>query len=175
HRIDYEWPISKDYAEEKLQYIKAYVDNLPQETQSLTTGTSDSGLGAQAGPSELEEDLKAAAGSQVSIIETMLSRGIDVNSKDSFDDTPLLVAASFGKIAAAHFLLKRGADAFAGFTGRDVLHHASLSGSVTLIDTVLSFGVDVNSKDDNGLTTLQLAQKQRKTEAVNFLLSKGGR
>ena len=58
HRIDYEWPISKDYAEEKLQYIKAYVDNLPQETQSLTTGTSDSGLRAQAGPSELEEDLK---------------------------------------------------------------------------------------------------------------------
>ena len=52
----------------------------------------------------------ASEGGNVAIIETMLSRGLDINSKDSDGDTPLMIAAVSGKMEAVNYLLRKGAD-----------------------------------------------------------------
>jgi len=39
----------------------------------------------------------------------MLSRGFDINSKDSNGKIPLMIAAAYGKTEAAKYLLSRGA------------------------------------------------------------------
>jgi len=40
----------------------------------------------------------------------MLSRGFDINAKDSRGNTPLMIAASSGKMEAVNYLLDKGAD-----------------------------------------------------------------
>ena len=52
----------------------------------------------------------ATKGGNVAIIETMLSRGFDINSKDIDGDTPLMKAAWCDKMEAVHYLLDKGAD-----------------------------------------------------------------
>ena len=51
----------------------------------------------------------ASSGGNVAIIGTMLSRGLDINSKDSNGDTPLTFATARGKAEAVEYLLSRGA------------------------------------------------------------------
>ena len=57
HYFGYEGLESKSLSEGKWNYIKTYVDNLQLETQSLTTDTTDSGLGTLGAPSELGVDI----------------------------------------------------------------------------------------------------------------------
>ena len=45
----------------------------------------------------------------MAIIEIMLSRGLDINSKDNDGNTPLASAAAGGKAEAVEYLLSRGA------------------------------------------------------------------
>lgn len=116
----------------------------------------------------------ASQGGVVAIIETMLSLGIDLNSKDCLGRTPLLVAAAGGKMQALNFLLEKGADPFLTTNeGRNLLHAAVEGGNVLIVETVLSKNIDINSKDDNGHTSLMIAAFQNKLEVVKYLLSKG--
>jgi len=52
---------------------------------------------------------RASKGGNVAIIETMLSRGLDINARDSEGNTPLSLAVSGGKAEAVEYLLNRGA------------------------------------------------------------------
>ena len=51
----------------------------------------------------------ASYGGNVAIIETMLSRGLDINSEDNDGNTPLMIATASGKAEAVEYLLNRGA------------------------------------------------------------------
>ena len=89
----------------------------------------------------------ASLGGNVAIIETMLSHGLDVNSKDSDGNTPLMGPALFGNMVAVNYLLDKGADtSLKGQYGRNLLHQASEDGYVAIIETVLSHGRDINSR-----------------------------
>ncbi|XP_078347045.1 uncharacterized protein LOC144632297 [Oculina patagonica] len=116
----------------------------------------------------------AIQGGNVTIIEMVLARGLDVNSKNSDGDTPLMIAALSGKIEAVNYLLDKGADlSLTGEYGRNSLHWASQGGNVAIIETMLSRGLDVNSKNSNGNTPLMIAALSGKMEAVSYLLDKG--
>ena len=43
-----------------------------------------------------------------------------------------------------------------GQFGRNLLHSASVGGNVAIIETVMSLGVDIDSKDGHGNTPLKL-------------------
>ena len=67
----------------------------------------------------------ASEGGNVAIIETMLSRGLDINSKDSNGDTSFMIAAFSGKMEAVNYLLDKGADLSLKVQyGRSLLHYA---------------------------------------------------
>ena len=52
----------------------------------------------------------ASAGGNVAIIGSMLSRGLEINSKNSDGNTPLMIAALNGNMEAVNYLLDKGAD-----------------------------------------------------------------
>ena len=106
----------------------------------------------------------------------MLSRGLDINSRDSDGDTPLMIAAFSGKMEAVNYLLDKGADAsLKGQYERNLLHHASYGGNVVIIETMLLRGFDINSRDSYGDTSLMIAAAHGKTEAVKYLFRRGAR
>ena len=50
----------------------------------------------------------AAEGGNDEIVEKLLSLGLDIDSKDNNDRTPLMVATSHGKSKAVKYLLSKG-------------------------------------------------------------------
>lgn len=51
-----EWLENEFLDQEKLEYVKKYLDDIQPETHSVITDKSDSGLGTRGTPSELEVD-----------------------------------------------------------------------------------------------------------------------
>ena len=116
----------------------------------------------------------AAKGGDVSIIEMMLSDGIEVNSKDSFGTTPLMIAATECKNQAVDFLLFKGADpSLTTNTGRNSLHAAVEGGDVSIVETMLLHNIPLDSSDNDGITSLMIAAALNDFDTVEFLLSKG--
>ena len=118
---------------------------------------------------------KASNGGNVAIIETMLSRGLDINSKDSNGHTALMIAAFSGKMEAVNYLLDKGSRSVFERPAMEGIYYTDVSNgsNVAIIETMLSRGLDINSKDSNGDTPLMIAAFSGKMEAVNYLLDKG--
>ena len=117
----------------------------------------------------------ASEGGDVAIIETMLSLGLDIDSRDSFGTTPFLVAAASGKMQAVNFLLVKGADlSLTTYKGRNLLHAAAEGGKVSIVQTLLSqSNIAIDSRDDDEITSLMIAASNNNLEVVEYLLGKG--
>ncbi|XP_068741050.1 uncharacterized protein [Montipora capricornis] len=110
------------------------------------------------------------------LIEKLLSLGLDINSRENYGNTPLMVAAYRGRQDASSLLIERGSDpTLTDNWGHSALHWAAQGGSKVIIEKLLSLGLDINSKTNSGETPLMLATEFCKTEAVNYLLSRGAK
>jgi ankyrin repeat protein len=110
------------------------------------------------------------------MIRVALDAGIDVNVKRcyregrSFDATPLMIAASMGRVPAVTFLLSKGADAdFVGQEGWTALMIAAAEGEDEVVPILLAAGADPNRKNDAGKTALALAREQERKRVVEVL------
>lgn len=113
----------------------------------------------------------ASYGGKVAIIDEMIKKGLDINSKDGNGDTPLILAAAYGRKKAVKYLLQRGADpTFKGYYGRNALHAGN---DIAIIEILLSSGVHIDTKDADGNTPLIMAAANANVDAVNYLLTKG--
>ena len=118
----------------------------------------------------------ASLGGNPEVIELMLSNVPSIDSISKEGVTPLMIAAGNDKLQAVKCLLKQGADpSFQDNTGWNVLHHASRSGNVAIMEEILSHGVDIESRNNSGVTPLMLAEIYGNSEAVAYLLSKGAK
>ena len=116
----------------------------------------------------------AAQGGDVAIIETMLSLGLDTDSRGSDGTTPLMVAAASGKEQAVAFLLSKGAEpSLINNIGRNLLHAAAEGGNTSIVETVLSYGIDIDSRDNEQVTSLIIAASENHKEVVEYLLEMG--
>ena len=116
----------------------------------------------------------AAEGGDMSIIEIILSDGIEVDSKDSFGATPLMIAAAKCKKQAVDFLLSKGADpSLTTNAGRNLLHAAVEGGDVSIVKAMLLHDIPLDSTDNDGITSLMIAAALNNVKTVEFLLSKG--
>ena len=96
----------------------------------------------------------AAQGGNPSIINKLLSLGLDVDSRNNAGATPLMVAAYCDKQNAFKMLIQNGADPSLkdknGF--RRLLHSAAQGRNTSIINKLLSLGLDVDSRSNDGVT-----------------------
>ena len=116
----------------------------------------------------------AANGGNTSIIDKLLSLGLDVDSRSSYSSsTPLMYAAEWPQQRAFQMLIQNGADPFLkDKDGSSLLHCAAQGGNISIINELLSLGLQIDSKDLSGKTPSTIATEFKNFEAVKFLLSK---
>jgi ankyrin repeat protein len=89
-------------------------------------------------------------------VKLLIQHGADVNAKAKSGNTPLLIASiGQGKYDIIKVLLDNGADPLvANGKKENALIRAALFGDTPTISLFLSKGIDINAKDNEGLTAL---------------------
>lgn len=117
----------------------------------------------------------AASNGQAEIVELLLDAGVDPNSHGLRGAPILCPAAENGHEKVVKLLLKRGASDKVGYHWKDIPLHlaARKEGSEATMQALLSYGVDVNTRDSGGWTPLMSAVVGASIHEIEFLIRKG--
>ncbi|MHC4464267.1 MAG: ankyrin repeat domain-containing protein [Planctomycetota bacterium] len=141
----------------------------------------------------------AARAGNVAEVETLISRGVDVNANVEFDSrvvqrifgakesldialeqkltdatTPLHLAAEKGHKDVVELLVAKGADIGAKDTDGDTpLHSAAGADHRDVAELLIANGADLNVKNNDGRTPLDVALSQRHNDIAKLLVEAG--
>jgi ankyrin repeat protein len=91
------------------------------------------------------------------IVQTLLEKGADANTRGNGNITPLMVAAASGQSDVAKILLDKGADAnIQDEDGITALMNAVEKGDITTVQLLLAHGADLYVKDQRGRSPISL-------------------
>ena len=106
------------------------------------------------------QELHAAAKTGcIEIIKLLLSQGFDIDSRDRNGVTPLMQTALYGQQGAFQMLLQNGAS---------LLYYAAEGGNTSIINELLSLGLGIDSRRNNGVTPLMTAAMEDKKMLFRF-------
>ena len=120
----------------------------------------------------------------VLLAKLLLEHGAELDMLDDDDRTPLHLASYFGKVEMALTLLNAGAYTNAmDAEGQTPLHLVVVSrflddsqgDRVGIAQLLLDHGADMNAKDHNRATSLDLASIHERTEIIALFLQYGGK
>lgn len=98
----------------------------------------------------------AALQGDVTAIRQHIEAGSDLNEKDQYGSTPLIIAATFDKTEVAQALIEAGADLnITNNDGGTALHTAAFLCRPEIVKALLEHGADKSLKDDYGNTPLE--------------------
>jgi len=97
--------------------------------------------------------IKARAWSVVKVLVN--AKGIDLDERNSHDETPLMLAVIQGEVDVARQLIEKGADV--NKTGWTPLHYAASKGHLELIHMLLDEDAYIDAESPNGTTPLMMA------------------
>ncbi|UCG85185.1 MAG: serine hydrolase, partial [Gemmatimonadota bacterium] len=97
----------------------------------------------------------AALQGNVEAVREHIEAGSDLNERDAYGSTPLIVAAAFGQAEVARALIEAGADLdLANNDGGTALHTAAFLCHTEIVEALLENGADKNLRDNFGNTPL---------------------
>jgi len=107
-------------------------------------------------------------------VRSLLDGGVDVNERNSSQDTALLLAMFCGRFEVARLLIEYGADVNSqdkvGFTP---LFAATQEGHLDMVHLLLDHGADVNAKAQSQWTALHFASSCGHVEIAQVLVQRG--
>lgn len=119
------------------------------------------------------QDLFVAVGrGDVAGLESLLRRGGDPNARNSLEMTPLMIAATTGRIPVVEALLRGGAELNAWCIFGTPLTFAAMTGQAEATRFLLDRGADVAAKRPDGITVLMMAARSGAPEIVRDLLAR---
>ncbi len=121
----------------------------------------------------VQEDLFShAQAGDVLEVEQTLAAGANINKKNRFGQSALMLAATMGRLAVAELLVEEGADINAKDMehGRSVLMFAVADGHLAVAELLIAKDVNVNAKNNDGYTALMFATIRGRLEIVKLLL-----
>lgn len=116
--------------------------------QSSVTRTNPKPPGTDIHTAALTGNLKA--------VQQHIAAGTDLNEKDPYGSTPLIIAATFGKTEVARALIDAGADVNIPNNERSTpLHIAAFFCRPEIVKMLLENGADKNLRNNYGSTALE--------------------
>jgi CubicO group peptidase (beta-lactamase class C family) len=118
-------------------------------------GATEAGQAAQAPGASLHS---AALEGDVSAVRRLIEAGADLNEKDAYGSTPLIIATTFGKTGVARALIEAGADLTIGNAEESTpLHLAAFFGRTEIVEALLKNGADRHARNVTGATPFDIA------------------
>ncbi|XP_019859899.1 PREDICTED: ankyrin repeat and KH domain-containing protein mask-like, partial [Amphimedon queenslandica] len=119
----------------------------------------------------------ACIGGHLEVVKSLLKEINDLNHQQETGETFLMLACECGHKDIVLTLLENGADPnICDNDGDNALHHALYSSSSEdnniddIIETLLSWNINVNRKNNDGVTPLMIASEKGYTEVLVLLL-----
>ncbi len=160
-------------------FLNAAARNQLSIVQLLAKNVKDINAANKSGETAL---MLAAHSNKADVVEFLISKGADINAQDTAGNTAAyFLADSYNKRNAKAFdaklaLLKSKGLKFNSVQGEgNTLYHvAAKKNNLELLKKVSVFNIDVNAKNDEGLTALHVAaMKAKNDKLLKFLLAKG--
>lgn len=115
--------------------------------------------------------LAAAAAGNFKLMKNYIRENLNVDVKDSYEHTALILAAGRGQHAVVAILLKAGADPNAcSKNGDTALIQAATKGCEVTVELLLNACAEVDAQDDFGYTALAWAAYTNRRKVVNLLI-----
>ena len=109
----------------------------------------------------------AATHGRLDIVRLLLKYGADVQEKDGFGETALMIATRANDIEIVHLLLKNGATVEQ--RGENAVHNAAQQGRFAILVLMLEHGLNIEGKDEEGMTALDLAVEEGHEDIAQLL------
>ena len=109
------------------------------------------------------------------LMRLFISRGADLDLRNSNGETALTLAAWRGQMAAVRWLVERGARINSAPRQWSPLHYAVFGGHKEVVDYLLAQGADVNAQSTNGSSVLMMAVYEGHDALAKSLLARGAR
>nr|XP_046267972.1 nuclear factor of kappa light polypeptide gene enhancer in B-cells inhibitor, alpha b [Scatophagus argus] len=118
---------------------------------------------------------------QADVCQRLLLSGCDPTLVDDNGDTPLHMACRHGNLLCFSVITQNCQPghlhtvmAACNYHGQNCLHLASVQGFLSLVESMVDLGADINAKEQrNGRSALHLAVDQQNLSLVKLLLKKG--
>ena len=129
---------------------------------------------AEESEADVQEFLEACKQGNIEDVKRLLEQNVDVNAKDNYGQTALMLAEGEGHTEIVEILIDNGADVNAkDIYGKTALMWAAINGHTEIVEILIDNGADVNAKDNDGQTALMLAEGEGHTEAAKLLIDNG--
>jgi len=119
--------------------------------------------------------MKSAISNNISVITALLAKTKDINTQNKQGLSALTLAVENNTLEVIDFLLLKNADVqVVDRTGNTLYHYAIKRGDIKILEKLSLYPININQKNSNGLTPLQMAVMTAKNlDVVRFLLNKG--